>query len=89
MLDILTCSYRNATNSSANSATAAGDDPASHENEGFLKSVWHKMTNHPAHQTKAEGETATKPIDESSTQKTDQDGEKKKPESETKKSDST
>ncbi|KAI0852600.1 hypothetical protein F5Y00DRAFT_227108 [Daldinia vernicosa] len=26
------------------------DDPASHRNEGFLKSIWHNLTNHPAHQ---------------------------------------
>lgn len=47
------------------------------------------MTNHPAHQTKVDGETATEPTDKSSTQKTGQDADKKKPESETKKSDST
>ncbi|KAI2623496.1 hypothetical protein GGS26DRAFT_583616 [Hypomontagnella submonticulosa] len=26
------------------------DDPATHRNEGFLKSMWHNLTNHPAHQ---------------------------------------
>ncbi|KAI4859677.1 hypothetical protein F4820DRAFT_439096 [Hypoxylon rubiginosum] len=26
------------------------DDPESHRNEGFLKSIWHNLTNHPAHQ---------------------------------------
>lgn len=26
------------------------DDPESHQNEGFLKSMWHNLTNHPAHQ---------------------------------------
>lgn len=25
-------------------------DPESHKNEGFLKSMWHTFTNHPAHQ---------------------------------------
>ncbi|KAI1367333.1 hypothetical protein F5Y08DRAFT_298892 [Xylaria arbuscula] len=25
------------------------DDPATHQNEGFLKSMWHNLTNHPAH----------------------------------------
>lgn len=26
------------------------NDPESHKNEGFLKSMWHNLTNHPAHQ---------------------------------------
>ncbi|KAK0391154.1 hypothetical protein NLU13_0655 [Sarocladium strictum] len=26
------------------------NDPNSHKNEGFLKSMWHNLTNHPAHQ---------------------------------------
>ncbi|KAK8128403.1 mitochondrial DnaJ chaperone (Mdj1) [Apiospora sp. TS-2023a] len=26
------------------------DDPDTHRNEGFLKSMWHNFTNHPAHQ---------------------------------------
>jgi molecular chaperone DnaJ len=26
------------------------DSPESHKNEGFLKSIWHNLTNHPAHQ---------------------------------------
>ncbi|KAI1324155.1 putative mitochondrial DnaJ chaperone [Xylariaceae sp. FL0255] len=25
------------------------DDPATHKNEGFLKNMWHNLTNHPAH----------------------------------------
>ncbi|KAI8947716.1 hypothetical protein F4801DRAFT_494804 [Xylaria longipes] len=25
------------------------DDPATHRSEGFLKSIWHNLTNHPAH----------------------------------------
>ncbi|GAW22977.1 hypothetical protein ANO14919_125240 [Xylariales sp. No.14919] len=25
------------------------DDPATHKSEGFLKSMWHNLTNHPAH----------------------------------------
>ncbi len=25
------------------------DDPATHRSEGFLKSMWHNLTNHPAH----------------------------------------
>ena len=37
----------------------------SHETEGFLKSMWHNLTSHPAHQTKADGSEAkdTKPDD--------------------------
>ncbi|KAI1312590.1 hypothetical protein F5Y03DRAFT_241709 [Xylaria venustula] len=30
------------------------DDPATHRNEGFLKSMWHNLTNHPAHRDSAE-----------------------------------
>jgi molecular chaperone DnaJ len=32
------------------------NDPESHKNEGFLKSMWHNLTNHPAHQKPAEGD---------------------------------
>jgi len=28
------------------------DDPAAHKNEGWMKSIWHTLTNHPAHQGK-------------------------------------
>ncbi|KXJ95697.1 BRO1-like domain-domain-containing protein [Microdochium bolleyi] len=31
------------------------NDPASHENEGFLKSMWHNLTNHPAHRHNQDG----------------------------------
>ncbi|KAI1853308.1 hypothetical protein JX265_000193 [Neoarthrinium moseri] len=51
-----------------------GDDPATHQNEGFLKSMWHNLTNHPAHQKKSdesssadkgpEGKTETKKPDD-------------------------
>lgn len=33
-------------------------DPDSHKNEGFLKSIWHTLTNHPAHQKNGEAESA-------------------------------
>ncbi|KAG5930213.1 hypothetical protein E4U42_002615 [Claviceps africana] len=36
--------------SSKNSSTAASSDASSHKNEGFLKSIWHNLTNHAAHQ---------------------------------------
>ncbi|KAK6206321.1 mdj1 protein precursor [Pestalotiopsis sp. IQ-011] len=47
------------------------DDPASHKNEGFLKSMWHNLTNHPAHQNNSEQSTS------SSNSKTDEAAEKK------------
>lgn len=37
--------------SSTSSSDASAED---HKNEGFLKSIWHNLTNHPAHQ-KPEG----------------------------------
>lgn len=47
------------------------NDPESHKNEGFLKNLWHNLTNHPAHQEKPSGEssdstTAKKPDDKAS-----------------------
>ncbi|EGX94771.1 mitochondrial DnaJ chaperone (Mdj1), putative [Cordyceps militaris CM01] len=56
------------------------DDVASNENEGFLKSVWHKMTHHPAHQNKPGGETGSS-TNESSTKTSDVEDEKKKSDS--------
>lgn len=35
--------------SAEGTASSPADDPASHKNEGFLKSMWHILTNHPAH----------------------------------------
>ena len=29
-------------------------DPDSHKNEGWIKSIWHTLTNHPAHQKDSE-----------------------------------
>ncbi|KAK2608959.1 mdj1 protein precursor [Conoideocrella luteorostrata] len=55
-------------------------DPESHKNEGFLKSMWHNLTNHPAHQKKDEAGDTT------STDK--KDTKQDKPNEETKKSDS-
>ncbi len=34
-----------------------------HKNEGFLKSIWHNLTNHPAHQKKPESDTKTSDSD--------------------------
>lgn len=36
--------------SPASSATSAPSDEEWHKSEGFLKSMWHNLTNHPAHQ---------------------------------------
>lgn len=45
------------TSSSSTSEPSSTDnssshDPEDHKNEGFLKSLWHNLTNHPAHQQK-------------------------------------
>jgi len=43
--------------------SAASKDPNSHHNEGFLKSLWHKVTDHPAHRddaTKTDGQNNDK-----------------------------
>lgn len=48
------------------------NDPESHKNEGFLKSMWHNLTNHPAHQ-KPEGEAdAASSSKDSKTEEKDQ-----------------
>lgn len=42
----------------ANLARSSQVDPSdteAHKNEGFLKSMWHTLTNHPAHQKEGEG----------------------------------
>lgn len=63
---------------SNNSAAAEG---GSHENEGFLKSLWHNITNHPAHQKKPEDGATTQKDDKPKSE----DGPKKKPEEDPKK----
>lgn len=35
------------------------NDPDSHKNEGWIKSLWHTLTNHPAHQKDAGKEGST------------------------------
>ncbi|KAH8164354.1 hypothetical protein CIB48_g3917 [Xylaria polymorpha] len=42
------------------------DDPATHRNEGFLKSMWHNLTNHPAHRDENSTKEEKKPDDKSS-----------------------
>lgn len=42
-------SIRTGSASSGPKQATKDDDPATHRNEGFLKSMWHNLTNHPAH----------------------------------------
>lgn len=42
---------------SSTSSSADSSDAESHKNEGFLKSMWHTLTNHPAHQKDAGAES--------------------------------
>ncbi|KFA61916.1 hypothetical protein S40285_02821 [Stachybotrys chlorohalonatus IBT 40285] len=50
----------NVSSPSVKSDAAKPDDmdPESHKNEGFLKSIWHTLTSHPAHQKNAESESS-------------------------------
>ncbi|TDZ25755.1 DnaJ-like protein 1 [Colletotrichum sidae] len=50
------------------SQPTAPDASESHKNEGFLKSMWHTLTNHPAHQKGSESEADKSSTD---TKKTD------------------
>lgn len=54
-------------------------DAESHKNEGFLKSMWHTLTNHPAHQKDGEGKEEPKSDkkDDSTNQKAEEDEKKK------------
>lgn len=45
--------------SSQQPSSADPNDPESHKNEGFLKSMWHSITNHPAHQKDGESTSGT------------------------------
>ncbi|KAH9897225.1 putative mitochondrial DnaJ chaperone [Xylariomycetidae sp. FL2044] len=42
------------SSSSSSKPATKDDDPAEHRNEGFLKSMWHNLTNHPAHRKAGE-----------------------------------
>ncbi|KAF6842010.1 chaperone DnaJ [Colletotrichum plurivorum] len=53
------------------SQPASPDDSELHKNEGFLKSMWHTLTNHPAHQKGSESE-ANKPSGSKSGEKKDE-----------------
>ncbi|KAI1468712.1 uncharacterized protein F4812DRAFT_424306 [Daldinia caldariorum] len=47
------------------------DDPETHRNEGFLRSIWHNLTNHPAHQKPGEKEHDQNKADEDPKKKSD------------------
>ncbi|KAK1471493.1 chaperone DnaJ [Colletotrichum cuscutae] len=49
---------------------ASPDDSETHKNEGFLKSMWHTLTNHPAHQKS--GEDGAAPTDKKTDEKKDE-----------------
>ncbi|CAN8102137.1 unnamed protein product [Discula destructiva] len=61
-------------NSSSSSSDASATED--HKNEGFLKSIWHNLTNHPAHQ-KPEGQSRSTTESEGSEKKSE-GSEKKK-----------
>lgn len=66
--------------SSTKVLSAPADAPAtgsaeSHENEGFLKSLWHKVTDHPAHREDATKNDTVKK-DGSQTKKDEKDSSK-------------
>lgn len=58
-------------------------DPESHKNEGFLKSMWHNLTNHPAHE-KAGETNSSSTSDKPTNSKTKNDAKSKKPDEEPK-----
>lgn len=59
----------------SSSEPADPNDPESHKNEGFLKSMWHSFTNHPAHQ-KTDGTTGEATSDANKKQDTQKDAPK-------------
>ncbi|PHH65855.1 hypothetical protein CDD81_1224 [Ophiocordyceps australis] len=62
---------RRVTNFPSSSPTSSSN-PESHKTEGFLKSIWHTLTNHPAHQTHEQDADSTK-----TSENTAKDGQKK------------
>ncbi|KAK3306589.1 uncharacterized protein B0T15DRAFT_395320 [Chaetomium strumarium] len=55
-------------------ASANDNDPESHKNEGFLKSLWHNLTNHPAHQQKPSDGSGSESSGDSDAKKNNQSG---------------
>jgi len=65
---LLTVRYR----STGTSSTSTED----HKNEGFLKSIWHNLTNHPAHGENQPAEGDKKSPDGEQQKKSDDDPKK-------------
>ncbi|KJZ77901.1 DnaJ-like 1 [Hirsutella minnesotensis 3608] len=57
------------------SSSSDSPDAGSHKNEGFLKSIWHTLTNHPAHQKDAQSKSGS---DKDAASKTNEDEAAKK-----------
>ncbi|KAB5571956.1 putative mitochondrial DnaJ chaperone [Coniochaeta sp. 2T2.1] len=56
---VMNVNRSSSSSSTSNNAAASSAGGESHENEGFLKSLWHNFTNHPAHQKKPDEPTST------------------------------
>ncbi|KAK3944898.1 DnaJ 1, mitochondrial [Diplogelasinospora grovesii] len=68
--------------STSTSSTTSDEEGDSHKKEGFLKSIWHNLTNHPAHHQKDPGPGGeSKPSDSSAKKKDDDDEPPKKADS--------
>lgn len=65
---------RRVMNVSSQPSSTDPNDPESHKNEGFLKSMWHNFTNHPAHQNKGDAKSSS----HSASSKDNKDEQKKK-----------
>ncbi|ODA78022.1 hypothetical protein RJ55_06625 [Drechmeria coniospora] len=52
-------SARRVMNVSSKGSSVDPSSQGSHKDEGFLKSMWHNLTNHPAHQQDAESQSST------------------------------
>ncbi|KAL7789073.1 hypothetical protein V8C37DRAFT_387186 [Trichoderma ceciliae] len=59
------------------SSSSDPNDPESHKDEGFLKSMWHTLTHHPAHEKDASGASGSTGTSGSSSEPTNHDKGKK------------
>lgn len=66
-----------AYNINSDQETTSSSDPELHKNEGFLKSMWHTLTNHPAHQKNEDGSSSTKDDTKPTDSKKEDDSKKK------------
>jgi molecular chaperone DnaJ len=64
--------------SNATTSETGSSDAESHKNEGFLKSIWHTLTNHPAHQKDGEGKEEPSSDKKDESPKKAEEDEKKK-----------